>query len=132
MNNQKIIEEFRANQGNVGGPFQTMKLLLLTSIGAKSGLKRTTPLAYTMNNDEYVVIASKGGAPTHPDWYYNLIANPDVVVEVGGDQFDAVATEVSGDERDKLYSAQAQLYPTFNDYKSNTSREIPVFKLKKK
>ena len=132
MDNQKIIETFRANKGIVGGPFQTMKLLLLTSTGAKSGLARTAPLAYTINNDDFVVIASKGGAPTHPDWYYNLKANPEVVVEVGEEKFNAVATEVSGEEREKLYSAQAALYPTFNDYKSNTSREIPVFTLKKK
>jgi deazaflavin-dependent oxidoreductase (nitroreductase family) len=127
--NDQVITEFRENGGKVGGYFAGMELLLLTNKGAKSGAERINPLAYTMDGDNYIIIASKGGADTHPDWYYNLIANPDVTVEVGTDKFEAKASEAKGDERDRLYASQADKYPQFLDYAKGTSRTIPVFVL---
>ena len=129
--NKKIIEEFRTNKGVVGGPFNGMKLLLLTTKGAKSGKEYTNPLAYTNEGDKFVIIASKGGAPTNPGWYYNLLAHPEVTIEVGTEKFKVRATDTKDPERDRLYDQQAKEYPTFNDYKAKTSRVIPVFLLEK-
>jgi deazaflavin-dependent oxidoreductase (nitroreductase family) len=129
--NKTVIEEFRANQGSVGGSFAHMKLLLLTSAGAKTGKVSTAPVAYTKNDDKYVIIASKGGAPTNPDWYYNLITNPEVTIEVGDEKFKARARKVTGQEREKLYDSHAAVYPQFDDYRAKTDREIPVFELTK-
>src|SRR5947209_19395530 len=102
--NQTIIAEFRANDGKVGGMLANMPLLLLTTIGAKSGQPRTTPLAYTTDGDHLVVIASKAGAPTNPDWYHNILANPVVTVEVGNERFQARAVVAEEQERKRLYA----------------------------
>ncbi len=125
--NAEIIKEFRDNKGTVGGMFGSMQLLLLTTTGAKSGKSYTNPLAYTMDGDKYVIVASKGGAPTNPDWYHNLVANPTVTVEVGAEKFEATAHQAHGAERQKLFDQHAVAYPTFNDYKAKTNRQLPVF-----
>ena len=127
--NAKIIEEFRANDGKVGGPFAGAPMVLLTTTGAKSGRKLTTPLMYLPDGDRMVIFASKGGAPANPAWYHNLVANPEVTLEVGSQKFEANATVVTGDERDTLYARQAKLYPGFADYQAKTSRLIPVVAL---
>jgi deazaflavin-dependent oxidoreductase (nitroreductase family) len=125
--NTQVIEEFRANDGRVGGMFEGAPMLLVTHTGRKSGKRYTTPLVHTRDGDDYVVIASKGGADTHPEWYLNLQANPNVHVEVGNDAFDAVARiHADGDERERLYNAQAELMPNFKEYAQNTDRVIPV------
>jgi deazaflavin-dependent oxidoreductase (nitroreductase family) len=130
--NKQVIEEFRANDGKVGGRFAHMDLLLLQTIGAKSGLPRTTPLVCMADGDRYIIIASKGGAPSHPDWYYNIAANPDVHVEVGTDQFKALASVVEEPERSQLYGKMAARYPFFAEYAENTTRIIPVIVLTRK
>jgi deazaflavin-dependent oxidoreductase (nitroreductase family) len=127
--NDNVIEEFRANQGRVGGYFTHLKLLLISGAGAKTGRPFTKPLAYTMDAGHYVIVASKGGAPENPAWYYNLKAHPDVTVEVGTEKFQAQAAEATGPERDRLFNQHAAAYPQFNDYQAKTSREIPVFVL---
>jgi deazaflavin-dependent oxidoreductase (nitroreductase family) len=125
-----MIEEFRAKGGTNVGPFGD-NLLLLTHTGAKSGQERTSPLAFTRSGDNYVIIASKAGAPTNPDWYYNLKAKPVVTVEVGPEKFQARATEVKGEQRDQLYAAHAVRFPGFLEYQQKTSRVIPVFVLER-
>ena len=127
--NQQIIAEFRANRGVVGGPFAGAPMLLLTATGAKSGDQRTTPLVYLPDGDRYLIFASKGGAPTNPAWYHNLIAHPEATVEVGTEKFQATATELKGEERDRLYAKQAELRPAFGEYQQKTSRTIPVIAL---
>jgi len=124
--NKKIIEEFRTNDGKVGGQFANSSLLLLHTTGAKSGQPRINPVAYITDEDRLVIIASKGGAPTNPDWYYNLVANPKVKVEVGTEQFQARATVPAEPERTHLYDKMATVYPGFADYQRKTSRTIPV------
>lgn len=125
--NKKIIEEFRANGGQVGGFFTNRPLLLLHTTGAKSGLPRLNPLVCMADGDRYVIIASKGGAPSHPDWYYNLVANPNVQVEVGTEQFEAVATMAQEPERSQLYSQMAAKHTFFAEYaKKVVTRTIPV------
>ena len=125
--NQSVIEDFRANKGQISqGPFKGGSLLLLTSHGRKTGTERTNPLAYTRDGDRYVVVASKGGAPTNPDWFGNLRADPRVTVEVGPERFAARATVAKGAERRRLYDAHAARMPAFNEYEKRTSREIPV------
>lgn len=130
--NKKVIEEFRANNGKVGGYFENMTLLLLHTRGAKSGLPRLSPTAYTEDGDRLVIIASKGGADTHPDWYYNVVANPNVTVEVGTETYDVVATVEQEPERTRLYDQMAAQYPGFEAYRQKTSRNIPVITLKRK
>lgn len=125
--NVDVIEEFRNSAGKVGGYFGGMDLLLLTSKGAKSGKPITKPLAYSTEGDDYVVVASKGGAPTNPDWYYNLKSNPEVTVEVGSEKFSGTAKEAKGKDRERLFDQHAQKYSVFNDYKAKTSRQLPVF-----
>ena len=127
--NQSIIDEFRANDGKVGGPFEGAPMLLLTTTGAKSGQPRTAPLVYLPDGDRYVVFASKAGAPTNPDWYHNLVANPAVSVEVGSDRTDADAVVLTGEERDQLFAKQAERMPGFKDYQDKTTRVIPVVAL---
>jgi deazaflavin-dependent oxidoreductase (nitroreductase family) len=127
--NKKIIEEFRANQGRVGGNFAGRPLLLLHTKGARSGQERVNPVAYTTDGDKLVVIASKGGAPTNPDWYYNLVANPRVTVEVGTEQFDVQASVAEEPERRRLYDKMIQVMPGFADYERKTARTIPVITL---
>jgi deazaflavin-dependent oxidoreductase (nitroreductase family) len=130
--NKKIIEEFRANGGKVGGPFAGAPMLLLTTTGAKSGQQRTAPLVHTKDGDKIVIIASKAGAPNHPDWYHNLLKNPTVGVEVGTEKFQAKATAIaSGPERDRLYNAQAAMMPNFAEYETKTTRKIPVVVLER-
>ena len=130
--NQDLIADLRANRGKAtSGPFQGRQVLILTTIGAKSGERRENPLAYSRSGDDLVVIASKGGAPSHPAWFHNLVANPTVKVEVDGDAFEAEARVAQGGEHDRLYAAHAELMPAFNDYQQRTSRKIPVVVLKK-
>ena len=129
--NRKIIEEFHANGGKVGGQFAGGQLLLLTTKGAKSGKHRVNPLAYSTDGDRLVIIASKGGAPSSPDWYYNLVAHPKVTVEVGTETFEATATVVAGEKRDILYAKQAALMPGFAEYEKKTTRKIPVVVLER-
>jgi deazaflavin-dependent oxidoreductase (nitroreductase family) len=129
--NQKIIEEFRANGGKVGGPFAGGNMLLLTTTGARSGQPRVSPLAYSSDGDRIVVIASKGGAPTNPDWFHNLIANPIVTVERGTETFQARATVPEAAERDRLFDQVSAQMPGFAEYQRNTTRKIPVVVLEK-
>ncbi len=124
--NAKVIEEFRASEGRVGGMFASMPLLLLHHTGAKSGKSRTNPLAYQSDGGRYVVFASKGGAPANPDWYHNLKAQPHVKIEVGTDTLDVVANEASGEERERLFREQAERLPQFAEYEQKTERVIPV------
>jgi deazaflavin-dependent oxidoreductase (nitroreductase family) len=130
--NQDLIAEFRANDGEIkSGPFVGAPILLLTTAGAKSGERRTMPLAFTRDGDKYVVIASKGGAPTNPAWFHNLVANPTVTVEIPGEKFEARASVPDGAERDRLFDAQAALMPNFAEYQQNTTRRIPVVVLER-
>ncbi|MBV9355605.1 MAG: nitroreductase family deazaflavin-dependent oxidoreductase [Chloroflexi bacterium] len=130
--NQQVIDQFRANGGTmVSGMFKGAPLLLLTTTGARSGRRRTTPLAHTRDGDRYVVIASKGGAPSNPDWFRNVVANPEVTVEVGGETFEARASIPTGNERKRLFDQQAAIMPNFAEYQRNTSREIPVVVLER-
>ena len=127
--NAKVIEEFRGNGGVVGG--QRM-YLLLTTAGAKTGLRRTTPLVCQVGGDGVLYIfASKAGAPRHPDWYYNLAANPRVGVEYGTDKFDAIATTITGTERDDIFDRQVEALPVFGEYRSKADRVIPVVELRR-
>ena len=124
--NRNLIDEFRQNGGKVTGMFENAPLLLLTTTGAKSGNKRTNPLVYTVDGDRLVVIASKGGAPTSPDWYHNVVANPTVTIELPDETFTARATVAEGEERDRLFAAQAAAMPAFSDYEQKTTRRLPV------
>ena len=127
--NRGVIEEFRNNGGKVGGGFEGAPLLLLHTVGAKSGQPRVNPVMYLPDGDRWVVFASKAGAPTSPDWYHNLVANPEVSIEVGTDTIPVTATFAQGGERDQLYSRQAALYPQFAEYERSTTRRIPVVTL---
>jgi deazaflavin-dependent oxidoreductase (nitroreductase family) len=124
--NRGVIDEFRANGGKVGGPFEGAPMILVTHTGAKSGKQYTSPLVYSLDGDNPVIIASKGGAPDDPQWFRNLLANPDVTVEIGSEQFAGRARVAEGKERDRLYAAQAALMPNFAEYAANTTRVIPV------
>jgi deazaflavin-dependent oxidoreductase (nitroreductase family) len=127
--NKKIIDEFRTNEGKVGGGFAGKTLLLLHTTGAKSQQERINPVACVKDGERLVVIASKGGAPTHPDWYYNVIANPLVTVEFGTETFQAYATVVEEPERTRLYEKMVAMMPGFDDYRRKTTRVIPVIVL---
>jgi deazaflavin-dependent oxidoreductase (nitroreductase family) len=127
--NRAVISEFRANQGKVSGQMEGMPILLLTMTGAKTGRTLTRPLCYSRDGARIVIIASYGGAPRNPPWYHNLLANPVVTVEVGAEKFKARVTQASGAERQRLFDAQAQLMPFFNDYQKKTQRQIPVLTL---
>lgn len=124
--NSKIIEEFRSNEGKVGGGFEGVPMLILHTKGRKSGDSRQNPLVYQQVGDDIAIFGSKGGAPTHPDWYLNVVANPDVAVEVGTERFDGRARVLTGDEREKVWTKQKKLMSGFADYESRTTREIPV------
>ena len=124
--NEKIIGEFRANGGKVGGRFEGAPLLLLHTTGAKTGRTRVKPLAYRRDGDRLVVFGTKGGAPTHPDWFHNIEANPRVTVEVGSDRFDADARVALPDERDRIWRLQTQDVPVMADYQKGIDRTIPV------
>ena len=127
--NQRVIREFRANQGKVSGPLANMPVLLLTMTGARSGRTITKPLAYTTDGDRLVVIASFAGASKHPAWYHNLRANPEATVEVDSERFRVKATEDSGEERQRLFDLQATQMPIFVEYQHKTSRQLPVLVL---
>ena len=124
--NKQVITEFRANGGKVGGQMENMPVILLTMTGAKSGRTITKPLVYTTDGERIVVIASFAGAPHHPGWYHNLVANPEVTLEIGTERFRARAEVTSGEERQRLFDAQAAQMPIFHDYQKKTSRQIPV------
>ena len=127
--NAHNIAEFRRNHGKVGGYFEGAPLLLLHTVGRRSGKPRVNPVMYLKDGQRYLVFASKGGADTHPDWYRNLMAHPDVQIEVGDGTLDVHAVEITGSEHDALYKRQATLYPTFADYQRKTKRVIPVIAL---
>mgnify|MGYP002713793145 CR=1 FL=1 len=127
--NRDVIQEFRANKGKVGGVFADQPLLILHHVGAKTGIKRLSPLAALVENGRIFIFASKGGSDTHPDWYRNILANPHVTVELGAAPFPATATVVTGDERDEVYAKQSALHPQFGEYQRNSSRRIPVVEL---
>lgn len=127
--NQAIIAEFRANAGKVGGYFAGKTLLLLHTLGKKTGEERVNPVAYIRDGDRLVIIASKGGAPTHPDWYRNLCAHPLVTVEVGTEKFQAEAQVALEPERSRLYDKMVEMLPGFADYQRKTTRQIPVIVL---
>ncbi len=124
--NSKIIAEFRANGGRVGGQFEGAPLLLLHTVGAKSGRERVNPVMYQVVGDNFAVFASKAGAPTNPDWYHNLLANPRVSAEIGTQTIEADARVADEQERDPIWTAQKQAYPGFADYETKTTRQIPV------
>jgi deazaflavin-dependent oxidoreductase (nitroreductase family) len=131
--NQRVIEEFRAKRGVVGGPFAGAPVVLLTTCGAKSGRRRVTPVvALPADGQVLYVFASKGGAPTNPDWYHNLLAHPDVEVEFGAERYPATATPVTGAERDRIFAEQASRFPAFEGYQRSTSRVIPVVELRRR
>jgi deazaflavin-dependent oxidoreductase (nitroreductase family) len=127
--NKQVIEEFRANEGKVGGPFEGANLVLMTTTGAKSGQQRVNPVAYLPDGERVVVIASNAGQDNHPDWYYNLSANPNLTVEQGTEKYEATATEITGQERDDLYARMVAVMPGFAEYEAKTERKIPVFGL---
>lgn len=130
--NTKIIEEFRANEGRVGGPFEGAPMILVHSIGAKSGAERVNPLVYFPQPDEtMVIVASAAGAPSNPDWFYNLRAQPDVEVEVGTQTFPVQATEITGADRDALWAEVKTANPGFAEYEQKTTRVIPLVRLTK-
>ena len=128
--NAKVTDEFRTNGGKVGGMFEETPLLLLHHTGAKTGQRRINPLAYQADGDRYVIFASKAGAPTNPDWYHNLKAHPQVTIEVGTDSIEVVASEATGEERERLFRAQVERSPAFGEYEQKAGgRVIPVIVL---
>jgi deazaflavin-dependent oxidoreductase (nitroreductase family) len=129
--NASIVDEFRANGGKVGGPFEGATLLLLTTTGAKSGQPRLSPLAYLTIEDQMIIIGSKAGAPTNPAWVHNLRANPRAHIEVGATEYDVIARELPRDERDEVFVKVVALNPVFGEYQRNTERIIPLFELQK-
>ena len=130
--NQDLIADLRANAGHASsGPFAGRPLVILRTTGARSGGHRETPLVYTRNGDDYVVIASKGGAPTNPSWYHNLVADPVVTLEILGETFRARARVAKGEERDRLFRNQATMMPAFAEYEQKTARTIPVVVLER-
>jgi deazaflavin-dependent oxidoreductase (nitroreductase family) len=131
--NQTIIDEFRANAGQVGGGFAGAPVVIITTKGAKSGQPRVNPLVGLPDDDGTIYIfASKGGAPSNPDWYYNLLAHPDVQVEFGADTYTATATNVTGPKRDEIFDRQKKIMPGFAEYEATTTRVIPVVALTRK
>ena len=124
--NKKIIEEFRANEGKVGGGFAGAPMLILHTKGRRSGQPRENPVVYQKVGDAMAIFASKGGAPTHPDWYHNVLADPAVSIEVGTEKVDVKVREAKGEERERIWTKQKELMPGFADYEKATDREIPV------
>jgi deazaflavin-dependent oxidoreductase (nitroreductase family) len=127
--NRKIIEEFHANGGKVGGQFAAAPMVLLNHTGAKTGKAYTTPLVYSKDGDRIVIIASKAGAPKDPAWYHNLVAHPEVTLEIGTERFKARAVVTKGEERERLFNAQAKQMGVFDEYRKKTTRQIPVIAL---
>ena len=130
--NSDNIAEFRKNHGKVGGWFEGTPLLLIHAFGRRTGKERVNPVMYLKDGERYLVFASKGGADRHPDWFLNLLAHPEVQIELGDDTIDVHAEEVKGDERDILYDRQATLYPQFAKYQRQTKRIIPVIAFTKR
>ena len=130
--NKGIVKEFRDNDGVCGGRFEGNPMILLTTTGAKSGRRLTSPLTYTSDSDNLVVIASKAGADSHPAWYHNLVANPDVTIEIGTDTYAAIAESAPEPERTRLYDAQTAAMPRFGEYQEKTDRVIPVVVIRRK
>ena len=130
--NRQTIEAFRANGGKGGGWWEGRPLLLITTTGAKSGQRHTHPVMYKRDDDRLLIFASKGGAPTNPAWYHNLLAHPEVTVEVGQETYDAIATPLTGEERDRIFAQWAEMYPQFGEYQEKTTRKIPVIALKRR
>jgi deazaflavin-dependent oxidoreductase (nitroreductase family) len=128
VRNQAVIEEFRANGGKMASGAE---LILLTTTGAKTGQPRIAPLILVEEGDRLLAVASKGGAPKHPDWYLNLVAHPQVTVEVGSEKFETTAKILSGDERAKAFKRSAEVFPPYADYQKKTEREIPVIALER-
>ena len=124
--NNKVIKEFRENGGQVTGRFAGAPLMLLTTTGAKSGEKRTTPLVHSVDGDDLIIIASYAGNPKHPNWYLNIRANPEVTIELPSETFTTNAVIPEGEERQRLFDQQAAKMPAFKEYQAKTSREIPV------
>ena len=129
--NANVIAEFRANEGRVGGQFEGAPMILVHHAGRKSGTERVNPMMYQAVDGGYAVFASKAGAPTNPDWYYNLVANPDTTVEVGSETIPVHARETSADERAPIWTKQKADYPGFADYEKSTDRTIPVIVLQR-
>jgi deazaflavin-dependent oxidoreductase (nitroreductase family) len=127
--NRRLIEEFRAHGGKAGGMWEGTPLLLLTTTGARSGERRTTPMGYLPDGDRLIVWASNGGSPTHPGWYHNLLAHPHVTVEVGTETFDAIAVVTVDAERDRLWARGVAVYPSLAEHQAKTTRQIPVIAL---
>ena len=127
--NRKIIQEFRDNEGKVGGSFDNAPLLVLHTTGRTSGAIRENPMMYLLEGERIFVFASKAGAPTNPDWFLNLVATPEVTVELGTETFAATARPIEGAERDRIYAIQAERYPGFAEYQSKTDRSIPVVEI---
>lgn len=130
--NQQIIQEFRANGGKVGGRFQGAPMVLLHTRGAKSGEEGVIPVVYLPDGDRMLVFASKAGAPTNPGWYHNLVAHPDITVEVGTETIPVRAVVLTGEERDRLYAEQSKRMPNFAEYQQKTTRKIPVVALERR
>ena len=130
--NRQLIEDFRANHHNPDGPFKSRPLLLLTTTGARSGQRHTTPMMYVPDGNRLLVIASNAGAPAHPDWYHNLVAHPEVTVEVGTEIYDAVAVVTEGEERQRLWNKIVESYPFFTDHQAKITRQIPVITLSRR
>ncbi len=124
--NRRVTAEFHANAGRVRGPFEGTDILILTTTGAKSGQTRWNPLAYTRDADRYIIVASKAGLPSHPDWYYNLLRYPSVSIEVGTENVMVEASVAMGAERDRLFAQHAEQMPRFREYERSTTRTIPV------
>ena len=124
--NTGVIEEFRKNRGKVGGQFEGAPLLLINHTGARTRKVRINPVMYLKDGHRYLVFASKGGAPTNPDWYHNLKAHPEVKIEVGNETIEVRAEEITGAERDRIYAQQASRYPQFAQYQKQTKRIIPI------
>lgn len=129
--NRKMIDDFRASRSATGQPMDGRPLLLLTTTGARSGQRRTTPVMFIRDGDQLLVIASNAGAPRHPDWYYNLVADPRVTVEVGAETYDATARVLEGSERQRLWESITRQYPFFSDHQAKVSRQIPVVALER-
>ena len=131
--NSNLIDDLRAHDGHAtSGPFVGRQVLILTTTGAKTGDKRESPLAYTLDGDKVIVVASKGGSPANPAWYHNVVADPNVTVELNGKRFEATATVAEGNERRRLYDAHAAVHASFTDYETKTERVIPVIVLQRK
>jgi deazaflavin-dependent oxidoreductase (nitroreductase family) len=129
--NDAIIEEFRSNDGKVGGNFAGAPMVLIHHIGAKSGIERVSPLVYLPDGDDMVVAATKGGSPSHPDWYHNLRSHPRITVEVGSETFEVEAVETTGSDRDQLWQRLVELRPGFGTYEAKTTRVFPMFRLRR-